>query len=103
MPRTRQSLATSHLSPRNGKVNREAAALNSPTAKKSPKPMRKKRTVSDRSPVVTKTQRSANMNTNGNDNEEHGEKENVTPAKMGVTPYWKVCTCCNPSVSQSID
>lgn len=114
MPRTRSSRRSVNVL--QSKNDNEVAELhldekkidtNSPQKKTSTKTklanMKKKRTISERSPAVDKSRKkttsdiidevinstSTPTKTNNNDKENDPEEGAV----LGVTPYWKVCIC----------
>lgn len=114
MPRTRSSRRSVNVL--QSKNDNEVAELhldekkidtNSPQKKTSTKTklanMKKKRTISERSPAVDKSRKkttsdiidevinstSTPTKTNSNDKENDPEEGAV----LGVTPYWKVCIC----------
>lgn len=114
MPRTRSSRRSVNVL--QSKNDNEVAELhlderkidtNSPQKKTSTKTklanMKKKRTISERSPAVDKSRKKTTSDiidevinstptptkTNSNDKENDPEEGAV----LGVTPYWKVCMC----------
>ena len=100
MPRTRKS---SRLNQNDTKARTTTTEQNVPPVTSPVKTNAKKRTVSDRSPVMKTRKKAANYNREGKsashyegdikeglNGEENKENVKEPPLTPGVTPYWKV-------------